>query len=494
MSAFNSAPAGGGGSSLPDDTGHAGEILTADGTGNPVWGHDFISQEPDGASAAAWTLDTATSYATTGAKLLSVRNGTVEKSSIKLDGSGVFGTTTIDGTTGLISNELATTAPYAPFYRVSTSEGGVAFGRFSYGGYLSAYNKNGNVGGRQAQLGLQGHYVRVYIGTTNSTGDLNISAAYFDFTTGGNFYSSGALVVNSLTRTNDIPPNTSTYAAHNALPTATVNISGANTTVKGGNGASASSGAANGGDVLVTGGTGYGTGRQGYIKLSGAAVHASAPATAPASADQANSTATGYLADSQKYFAVQAKDSGGNVSVGRVSLGTHWKDLTVAGINGRVGAANAPTLTAFTPGGSGGLLQYAFIVGDYILASFHVNHDIKPNGQAFFHVHWTTDGTSTASVKWEVEYSLALGHNQAAFSTPAIITVEEAASGTAYQHMVTETATPITLAEPDIMLIARLRRITNGGTNNADTVFGLAIDLHYESDRDATPNRAPPFI
>ena len=41
--------------------------------------------------------------------------------------------------------------------------------------------------------------------------------------------------------------------------------------------------------------------------------------------------------------------------------------------------------------------------------------------------------------------------------------------------------------------LVTLKRVTNGGTDNTDDVFGLMVDLHYQSDRDATRNKVPDF-
>jgi hypothetical protein len=54
-------------------------------------------------------------------------------------------------------------------------------------------------------------------------------------------------------------------------------------------------------------------------------------------------------------------------------------------------------------------------------------------------------------------------------------------------------ADALTLTEPDELILVTLKRITNGGTDNPDTVFGLMVDFHYESDRDTTPLKAPGF-
>lgn len=166
--------------------------------------------------------------------------------------------------------------------------------------------------------------------------------------------------------------------------------------------------------------------------------------------------------------------------------------LTTAG----VGAANRPLSANFGTAIAGDPYQaLAFALNDYAFATaFHVDHDVKPGGKAYLHVHWSTNGTSIATVKWQMTVRRSKGHNQANFTnTEQVFTVEQAAQGTAWRHMVTETAAFITLTEPDELIMVTIKRITNGGTNNADTVFGLMCDLHYESDREVTPNKAPNF-
>lgn len=187
------------------------------------------------------------------------------------------------------------------------------------------------------------------------------------------------------------------------------------------------------------------------------------------------------------------------VSLGDVNIQhqtTGWKDMVSSLITAGVPGANTPTMTPFQPGGSGLREELAFALDNYAFCpAFHVNHDVKVNGQAYIHVHWTTNGTSTNTVKWEFQITRALGHNQANFSTAVSKYVTQAAAGTAYRHMVAEVALAdiLTLTEPDELLLVTVRRVTNGGTNNTDTVFGLCVDFHYESDRDATLNKAPNF-
>jgi hypothetical protein len=168
-----------------------------------------------------------------------------------------------------------------------------------------------------------------------------------------------------------------------------------------------------------------------------------------------------------------------------------WRDITGA-IDVRGVGANDP---AWTQIGSGPFYGYKFIVNDQCWFVYHIPHDIADD-TVYFHSHWISNGTSTATVKWEYVYSYAKGFNQAAFNTTGTtVYSEEAASGTAYQHMVTETAgaTISGLTEPDGLIIARVRRVTNGGTDNADNIYLLTADLHYLSNSQATPGKAPNF-
>jgi len=171
-----------------------------------------------------------------------------------------------------------------------------------------------------------------------------------------------------------------------------------------------------------------------------------------------------------------------------------WKDMTAPLTTAGVPANNAPALTAFGP--SGLREEMLFDVGDYVFCqSFHVNHDIKPGGKAYVHVHWATNGTQVHPVKWEFQISRALGHQQAAFGAPVSVYVTQAPVGVAWTHMIGEVALAdaLTLVEPDELILVTLRRVTNGATENTNSVFGLTVDFHYEADRAATPNKAPSF-
>lgn len=171
-----------------------------------------------------------------------------------------------------------------------------------------------------------------------------------------------------------------------------------------------------------------------------------------------------------------------------------WVDLVSPLVVEGVPTGNLPTFLPFGP--SGLRRELAFDIGDYAFAKpFHVNHDVKPGGLALLHAHWSTNGTDQNTVKWEFQVSRALGHQQAYFTAETSYFVEQAGWNGAWRHMVAEVSIgdALTLTEPDELILVTLRRVTNGGTDNAGQVFGLTVDFHYQSDRNATLNRAPNF-
>jgi hypothetical protein len=174
--------------------------------------------------------------------------------------------------------------------------------------------------------------------------------------------------------------------------------------------------------------------------------------------------------------------------------GTGWKDLVASFDTYGIPVQNLPEKQPFGP--SGLRRELVFGIGEYAFCSaFHINHDIKINGKAYIHVHWSSDGADVAPVKWEFQVSRALGHQQAYFTSESSMFVQQAAYGGAWRHMVAEVSIgdALTLTEPDELILVTLRRVTNGAVDNTDQIFALTVDIHYESDRDTTPNKSPNF-
>lgn len=168
-----------------------------------------------------------------------------------------------------------------------------------------------------------------------------------------------------------------------------------------------------------------------------------------------------------------------------------WRDLRAALIGAKAAGVSDPTLAIFAP--SGGIKQYKFAVGNEVFLAFHIDHDIKAGSTVYPHVHWATDGTETNTVKWEMEYTIAARTDEPSFPAPTTIDVTAAAKGTAWAHQVTEHGVGFTAPDIDSLIILHLTRVTNGGTENTDGVFGLFVDLHYEAQQYGTVNRAAPF-
>lgn len=169
-----------------------------------------------------------------------------------------------------------------------------------------------------------------------------------------------------------------------------------------------------------------------------------------------------------------------------------WKDIIQPLITGYPESLSNQAPQPFGPDGD--TKQYTLAIGDSIsLPPFHANHDIKPGGCCYFHVHWSTNGTNTGKVKWRVDVTRAKGHGQQAFGPVQSLYIEQAATGVAWTHMVSESTECIHLTEPDELFLVSLHRIASSADENSDTVFGLLCDIHYESDRDITPFRTPNF-
>jgi len=171
-----------------------------------------------------------------------------------------------------------------------------------------------------------------------------------------------------------------------------------------------------------------------------------------------------------------------------------WRDLLGTFVSaGRASGVNEPAWQLFA--GSSSVKALQFDVGEEVFLTYHVNHDMKQGATMYPHMHFTTDGTQTRSVKWEIEYTIAARNDvtYATFPTSSTVTVEASPTGTAWQHIVVEDVTGVATPEIDSIIQCRVSRITNGGTNNTDDVFGLTMDWHYPTAMHATKNRAPDF-
>ena len=130
--------------------------------------------------------------------------------------------------------------------------------------------------------------------------------------------------------------------------------------------------------------------------------------------------------------------------------------------------------------------------------AFHIPHSYRAGTKIYPHIHWSTSGTNTGTVRWVFEYTLAADDDASAFPTSSSIVLEQAASGTAYRHMVVEVtepyAIPSTYLYPDTMILCRIYREGNHANDTCtDDAFGFECDLHYQLGQNATLLKEYPY-
>lgn len=198
-------------------------------------------------------------------------------------------------------------------------------------------------------------------------------------------------------------------------------------------------------------------------------------------------------ADEQRDFdtIIMASSGTKGLKIGEKTVNDYgWRDI-LGQVRQRGVGANDPS---WSPIGGSVFSGWQFGLSDEIWVEYHIPHDYVPDTDIHFHAHWLSDGTDTTNtVKWEWSYIYADGFGQEAFvpGTPTTVTAEQVSAGQ-YYHMVTETAA-VTIAgiQVDGMIYVRCRRITNGATDNANGIYLLTTDVHYQSNNMATKNKAP---
>lgn len=179
--------------------------------------------------------------------------------------------------------------------------------------------------------------------------------------------------------------------------------------------------------------------------------------------------------------------------VGATNADEGWKD-NFANLTAAASGAGTPSLQPFGP--SGNAKQRRFGIGDSVYVVWHINHDIKPESTAYMHMHWSTDGSDLDPVAWEFNYTVGTRDTTTStdyFPADTTITIEDSSDGTAWRHKVSEDAVGFTIPPVDSIIVCEIKRVAPSAGTNSDGVFGIFADIHYQSDRDATPSRAPDF-
>ena len=197
------------------------------------------------------------------------------------------------------------------------------------------------------------------------------------------------------------------------------------------------------------------------------------------------------------------KTKGKGIKVGPFGADTFgWHDLLgTIQVYGQAGEASRSIYR-------GGIKALHFTEDDSAYVDFHLPHDYVPGTDIFIHAHWSHDSTvvTGGSVTWGFELMYAKGHNQAAFSVPVIVSVNQSVNTTQYQHMVAEglASTPggsgvllnTTDLEVDGLIQCRIFLDSNDITVSGGGIpepFVHAVDIHYQSTNVATKNKSPDF-
>lgn len=175
-----------------------------------------------------------------------------------------------------------------------------------------------------------------------------------------------------------------------------------------------------------------------------------------------------------------------------------WNDIT-SFIDTRNGG-NAPSLTTYRDGIK--LWEFSAGVTKEVFSNYHIDHDYKIGTVVYPHVHWTPNTTSTGTVRWGFEYTVAKGFQQSSGSDYAATTtvyVEQTIDANSqYRHFTAEVvladAIPSTNLEPDAIILMRVfRDAAHANDTFPDPVYLTSIDLHYQVERASTKNKAPDF-
>jgi len=173
-----------------------------------------------------------------------------------------------------------------------------------------------------------------------------------------------------------------------------------------------------------------------------------------------------------------------------------WDDITSDLSAGKAVGANAPTWAVFR----NGISAYKFhqTTMNELWVTFHIKHDYAEGSDVYPHIHWSPNTTSTGVVRWGMEYTVAKGHDQEAFPATTTIYLESTiSSNKQYQHIVTEAtdAQAFDAFQADTLILMRIfRDAGNAADTFPDPVFGLTADIHFQADKDVTPNKSPPFL
>lgn len=175
-----------------------------------------------------------------------------------------------------------------------------------------------------------------------------------------------------------------------------------------------------------------------------------------------------------------------------------WKDSLSSFSAGKTAGSNVPAWVLIRDG----LYAYEFSATllKEVWLNFHIGHDYAPGTNIYPHVHFVPSSDEVEGVvRWGFEYSYA--DREGDFPASTTVYIEQTvAANSQYKHIVSEVTDSNVISaadfeiETDGVLMCRVfRDAAHANDTYAGTVFGIFADLHYQSDRDTTINKAAPF-
>jgi hypothetical protein len=173
--------------------------------------------------------------------------------------------------------------------------------------------------------------------------------------------------------------------------------------------------------------------------------------------------------------------------------GGGWKDV----IGRAVARTTGATVATFEQIGATVFYANKFDLNDEMWFELHIPHDFE-GSNIYLHAHWVASGTNANAVKWQFDWTTAKGYGRGEFNfaspTTDYATTTPGGSTAQYRHFISETAAQNSANyEIDGLVMVRLKRITNGATDNTDSIYLLFCDAHYQSNGSPTLNRNYPF-
>jgi len=182
---------------------------------------------------------------------------------------------------------------------------------------------------------------------------------------------------------------------------------------------------------------------------------------------------------------IMPNTAGSGILVNNAAPAYGWKDL-LAPIYGQGGAT--PAWNTFLTN----INSWQFALNNDVNIFLHMPHDYAPGTDVFIHTHWAITTTSTSTVTWTYYATYAKGYSQGAFAPTSNVSVTQAASGVANEHMIAEVqlstggAIGGVALEPDGLILLQMKLTGNSTGSNP---FAFFCDLHYQSTNMPTKNR-----